>query len=91
VLDPFRALHLATAGGAAILGIGDRIGALAPGMEADFIVLDPAATPLLARRTAGADLPDRLFALQILGDDRAIAETYIAGRLAHQRAPENAG
>jgi guanine deaminase len=91
VLDPFRALHLATAGGAAILGIGDRIGALAPGMEADFIVLDPAATPLLARRTAGRDLADRLFALQILGDDRAIAETYIAGRLAHQRAPENAG
>jgi guanine deaminase len=88
VLDPFRALHLATAGGAAILGIGGQVGSLAPGMEADFIVLDPAATPLLARRTAGRDLADRLFALQILGDDRAIAVTYIAGRLAHRRAPE---
>jgi guanine deaminase len=85
-LDPFRALHLATAGGAAILGLSDRIGALAPGMEADFIVLDPAATPLLARRTAGADLAEKLFALQILGDDRAIAATYVAGRLAHERA-----
>jgi guanine deaminase len=84
-LDPFRALHLATAGGAAILGIQDRIGALAPGMEADFIVLDPAATPLLARRTAGSDIADRLFALQILGDDRAIAETYVAGHLAYER------
>jgi len=86
-LDPFRALHLATAGGAAILGIADRIGSLAPGMEADFIVLDPAATPLLARRTAGRELADRLFALQILGDDRAIAETYVAGSLAHARKP----
>lgn len=84
-LDPFRALHLATAGGAAILGLADRIGALAPGMEADFLVLDPAATPLLARRTAGRDLADRLFALQILGDDRAVAATYVAGALAHER------
>jgi guanine deaminase len=86
-LDPFRALHLATAGGAAILGIADRVGALAPGMEADFLVLDAASTPLLARRTLGRDLADRLFALQILGDDRAIAETYVAGRLAHERMP----
>jgi guanine deaminase len=84
-LDPFRALHLATAGGAALLGIGDRVGALAPGMEADFIVLDPAATPLMARRTAGCDLAERLFALQILGDDRAVAATYVAGRLAYER------
>jgi guanine deaminase len=87
-LDPFRALHLATAGGAAILGIGDRVGALAPGMEADFLVLDPAATPLLARRTAGRALADRLFALQVLGDDRAIHATYVAGRLAHGRGPQ---
>jgi len=82
-LDPFRALYLATAGGAATLGIGDRVGALAPGMEADFLILDPAATPLLARRTVGATLSDTLFALQILGDDRAIHATYVAGRLAH--------
>lgn len=84
-LDPFRAFHLATAGGAALLGIGDKVGALRPGMEADFIVLDPAATPLLARRTAGRTLAERLFALEILGDDRVIAATYIAGRLAHSR------
>lgn len=84
-LDPFRAFHLATAGGAAMLGIGDKVGALRPGMEADFIVLDPAATPLLARRTSGRTLAERLFALEILGDDRVIAATYIAGRLAHSR------
>jgi guanine deaminase len=46
------------------------------------VLLDCAATPLLARRTAGASLFDRLFALQILGDDRAVAATYVAGRRA---------
>ncbi|MES2339153.1 MAG: guanine deaminase [Pseudomonadota bacterium] len=84
-LDPFRALHLATAGGARTLGLADRIGGLRPGQEADFVVLDPAATPLLARRTAGADLADTLFALQILGDDRAVAATYVAGHVAWER------
>ncbi len=84
-LDPFRALYLATAAGARALGISDAVGALEEGQEADFVVLDPAATPLLARRTAGASLAETLFALQVLGDDRAIAATYIAGRLAHHR------
>ena len=81
-LDPFRALHFATAGGARVIGIADRVGALLPGQEADFIVLDAGATLLLARRCAGASLHDRLFALQILGDDRAIAATYLRGRRA---------
>lgn len=85
-LDPFRALYLATAGGARTLGLAERIGGLQPGQEADFVVLESAATPLLARRTAGASLHDRLFALQILGDDRAVAATYVAGRCAWARA-----
>jgi guanine deaminase len=62
------------------MGIADRVGALLPGQEADFVVLDSASTPLLARRCAGAPLHDRLFALQVLGDDRAIAATYLRGR-----------
>jgi guanine deaminase len=84
-LDPFRALYLATTGGARLLGVQDRVGALLPGQEADFVVLDPAATPLLARRSAGVSLHDLLFLFQILGDDRAIAFTYLAGRCAHDR------
>lgn len=84
-LDPFRALHLATAGGARALGLADRIGGLQPGQEADFILLDARATPLLARRTAGTSLFERLFALQILGDDRAIAGTWLAGSRAYAR------
>lgn len=79
-LDPFRVLHLATAGGARAMGIADRVGGLLPGQEADFIVLDDTSTPLLARRCDGASLHDRLFALQVLGDDRAVAGTYLRGR-----------
>ena len=84
-LDPLRALHLATAGGAQVMGIGARVGGLQPGQEADFVVLDPAATPLLARRASGAALIETLFALQILGDDRAVAHTYLAGTCAWSR------
>jgi guanine deaminase len=88
-LDPFRALHLATAGSAAMLHIADRVGGLMPGQEADFVVLDPAATPLLALRTGGASLAERLFALQILGDDRAVSRTYVMGRCVRYRdAPQ---
>jgi guanine deaminase len=62
------------------MGIADRVGGLLPGQEADFILLDEKATPLLARRCAGASLHDRLFALQVLGDDRAVAGSWLRGR-----------
>ena len=84
-LDPFRALWLATAGGAGLLHIADRVGALGEGQEADFVVLDPAATPVLARRTARANLADKLFAMQIMGDDRAVSQTYVMGQCAWDR------
>lgn len=68
-----------TAGAARALGLDGVVGNLQPGCEADFVVLDPAATPLLARRTAAArNLDELLFALIVLGDDRAIARTHIA-------------
>ena len=84
-LDPFRALYLATTGGADILGLGERIGSLAVGQEADFVLLDPAATPLTARRCATGDLASRLFAMQSLGDDRLVAKTYLMGHCVHSR------
>nr|WP_232793431.1 guanine deaminase [Caulobacter hibisci] len=85
-LDPFQALYLATLGGARALDLDDRIGNLAPGKEADFLVLDLAATPLLARRLAAAKgLEDRLFALTVLGDDRVVARTYLAGVERHRK------
>ena len=85
LLDPFRMLYLATAASAALLNIGDQVGGLELGQEADFVLLDDRATPLLSRRTTGASLAERLFALQILGDDRAIARTYVMGECAWAR------
>ncbi len=85
-VDPLHAFYLATLAGARALKLDDRIGNLTPGKEADFLVLDLAATPLLARRMAGArTLSDKLFALSLLADDRVVERTYLAGRLAHDR------
>lgn len=85
-LSATRMFWLATAGAAQALDLTDKIGTLAPQSEADFVVLDPAATPLLARRTARVQsLEELLFALALLGDDRAIFETYAAGQCVHRR------
>jgi guanine deaminase len=78
-----RAFYLATLGGARALGLERHIGNLSPGAEADFTVLDPAATPLLARRSAQADWQERLHLLMVLGDERAVRATYILGRRVH--------
>jgi guanine deaminase len=68
-----------TAGAARALGLEGVIGNLQPGCEADFLVLNPAATPLLARRTtSAASLDELLFALIVLGDDRVIERVAIA-------------
>ena len=80
VLPPLRAFYLATLSGAIALGIDHQVGNFQPGKEADFIVLDPQATPLLARRMAQAsNLEEQLFLWLILGDDRSIESTYIRG------------
>lgn len=80
-LDPVRSLYLATLGNAVALDIDRHVGTLTPGHEADLVVLDPKATPLMARRTERAgSVSDVLFALSILGDDRAVRQTYVAGR-----------
>jgi len=85
-LDAMRAFHLATLGGADALGLADRIGNLAPGKEADFVVLDLAATPVLARRAAIAEsIEERLFALMTLGDDRSVFATHILGEPVFRR------
>jgi guanine deaminase len=85
-LSPLHAFYLATRGAACALDLDDRIGSFAKGREADFIVLDPAATPLLARRTAAArDIAGKLFLLMTLGDDRAVARTYLMGMLRYDR------
>ncbi|NIR31919.1 MAG: guanine deaminase [Gammaproteobacteria bacterium] len=87
-LSAEQAFYLATLGGARALDLDQHIGSFAPGKEADFTVLDPRATPLLARRTAGArDIGETLFALLLLGDDRCVAATYVMGAAAYARTP----
>jgi len=68
-----------TAGAARAMGLEGVVGNLLPGCEADFVVINPKATPLLARRTAlASNLDQLLFSLIVLGDDRLIERTSIA-------------
>ena len=85
-LDPFKAFYLATLGGARSLYLDDRIGSLRAGKEADFVVLDYEATPLVSYRLKHSkSLEETLFALMILGDDRVVKETFSAGASVHRR------
>ena len=80
-LHPLAAFHWATRGNALALGLEAEIGTLAPGSAADLVVLDPRATPAMALRAERArSLAEELFILQIMGDDRAVAQTYVSGR-----------
>ncbi|HXH01936.1 MAG TPA: guanine deaminase [Candidatus Competibacteraceae bacterium] len=84
-LSPARALYLATLGSAEALYLEDRIGNFLPGKEADFVVLNPGPTPLMARRMAHTHtLEEQLFALFTLGDDRNVAVTYVMGEAAYR-------
>jgi guanine deaminase len=85
-LSAVEAFYLATLGGARALTLDDYIGLIAPGRDADLVVLDPNATPLLSLRHARSEsVEDTLFAIMMLGDDRAVRATYIAGKCAHAR------
>ncbi len=78
-LSPQQLWWQHTAGAAQALGLGGVIGNLQAGCEADFVVLNPKATPLLARKTAQANsLDELLFALIVLGDDRLVEKTVIS-------------
>lgn len=85
-LDPFKSLYLATLGGANALYLDDKIGNFERGKDADFVVLDYNATPLISYRMQQAKtLDEKLFALTMLGDDRAVKETFAAGESVHRR------
>lgn len=86
-LTPLKAFYLATLGGAKSLYLDHRIGNFAVGKEADFVVLDLAATELMqCRMDSAKTLDEQLFALMILGDDRCIQATHIMGRRQYSRA-----
>ena len=80
-LNPLDSYYHMTLGNAEALSLADRIGTLDPGTDADLVVLDAAATPAMAlKMEVVKTLPEELFLLQTMGDDRAVAETYVAGK-----------
>ncbi|NOD34629.1 MULTISPECIES: guanine deaminase [unclassified Ruegeria] len=82
-LHPAQLLWLGTVGSARSLRMDDCIGNVAPGMEADLVVLDLASTPAIAQREAHAnDVWEAVFPTIMMGDDRAVAEVWIGGQQA---------
>ena len=85
-LSPLKSLYLATLGNAKTLQLEDKIGSFKIGNEADFAVLDFNSTPIMAlKQSKCKTLAEKLFAMIILGDDRAVQATYVAGNCVHQR------
>lgn len=84
-LPALDAFYLMTLGNARALSLDDRIGSLAPGREADLVVLDARATPAMAHRmeTIAGDLAEELFVLMTMGDDRSVRAAYVAGKKLH--------
>jgi guanine deaminase len=79
-LSPYHAFYLMTRGGAEALALDDEVGSLQPGHYADIAVIDWQALPILADKTLSAEsLEDILFKLMMLGDERVVAQTYVAG------------
>lgn len=79
-LSPLQSFYMATLGNARALSLEGTIGSIVPGADADLVVLDARATPQMALRMETVDsLANELFLLETCGDDRAVAEVYVAG------------
>ena len=86
-LAPYEGFYLATLGGAVALGLEDKIGNFDLGKEADFVILEPSATPLQKLRADNSTtLKDKVFVMLTLGDDRNVYRTYVDGRLVYERS-----
>lgn len=84
-----EAYYLATRGTAQAMYIEDKVGSIAPGMEADVVVLNMKSTPIIDYRMQFAqDIHEALFVQMTLGDDRAVQATYVAGKLLYARNEE---
>lgn len=70
-----------TQGAAIAHNLDHEIGNLNAGSAADFIIVEPRFDELtMLRIQDNAEFDDVFFALSILGDDRAIAQTWVSGR-----------
>lgn len=86
-LSAHQGLYQITLGNAQSLLLDDKIGNFMPNKEADFVVIDMGGTDLMERRmTQTKSLDEQLFVLMMLGDDRVIEETIIAGVSRYKKA-----
>jgi guanine deaminase len=89
-LSALKSLYLATLGNAKTLQLEDKVGSFKAGNEADFVVLDFNSTAIMAlKQSKCKTLAEKLFAMIILGDDRAVQATYVAGNCVHDRDVKN--
>ncbi|KQY13832.1 guanine deaminase [Rhizobium sp. Root482] len=80
-LSPLNSFYRMTLGNARALGLQDHIGSLHVGADADIVVLDSSGKSAMELRMRTArSLVDELFILQTMGDDRCVAEVYVAGK-----------
>ncbi|WP_417585186.1 guanine deaminase [Pelagibacterium sp.] len=85
-MSPLESFFMMTLGNARALSLENTIGTLAPGADADIVVLDARALPHMTLKMEQVEtLTEELFLLQTCGDDRVIAETYVAGEAAKAR------
>ncbi len=92
-LNAWVALHAATRGAARLLGLDGEIGSLDAGTLADVVVWDWASGAVAGRRDAVArgavpgvpaqPLHARVFAWLMLGDERNVVASYVAGTRRH--------
>lgn len=79
-LTAWSALHTATRGAAEALHLQHEIGALEPGLMADFCLWDWSVGPVDAQRQRRAQsLHEKVFAWMTLADERHLAATWVAG------------
>jgi guanine deaminase len=85
-LSPLSGFYLMTQGAATAMKLQHSIGNLNANTEADFVILDPRFDTLTNQRLSeGNDPQNILFALSLLGDDRAIQSTWVAGKAVYQK------
>jgi len=89
-----EALALATRGGAAVLGLQNEVGRLAPGLKADLVVIDldqPHLTPIydpyshLVYAATGADVQTVVVEGRVLVEDRQLVAFDLEETLARAR------
>lgn len=79
-LHPSQLWWLATVGSARALRADHLIGNIAPGHEADLVIVDLASTPAIAQATLRAEeIWQAVFPTIMMGDDRAIRDVRVAG------------